>query len=324
MYYPNQIEEICYEQSHIDSVLTVIEKNINEYFQKYIDSEANQSVEDETIAKLAASLGATTKPKAKPKKPKQTLERILKEAIENFEGDRQDYINILDVEALEEYKEDVGSFKNSVLRNQMPIIRRTLQNKAAKELDKYRQAFKESQPGELFNVVENIIKIANEWQSTWYNETAFELINKLSDLDYNKLDSEECTAFGVIGGGIKSHFIYKLYPYMYPNRSREAVWSLWYLSEKKHYGCKEDSEFLMINKQELTTQQNYFYPFWLFAYYAYKIYHILKELYKTVGLEMPLPYRFIAVDNFLSFVAQTHENEINLLKQKGGEQQYDH
>ena len=143
-------------------------------------------------------------------------------------------------------------------------------------------------------------------------------------MDYFKFDEEDYNAHGVIGGGIKSHFIYKLYPEMYPHRSREALWALWYLSEKKRFGCKEDSEFLMIDVESGTTQQNYFYPYGLFAYYALKIYEELKKIYVRNGISLSIEYRFVAVDAFLSFVSRQHQSDIDILKQKSQNFHYDY
>ena len=324
MYYPNDIEEICYEQDHIDKVWEEMKQIIPEYFQQYIETEGGHSIQDSEAEKLAEKFGSTSKPKSKSKDTKKILERLFKEAIDDFNKERQPYLEILDLESLAEYKHDVNSFKNTVLKNQIPIIRKTLQNKQAKELDKFRAAFNAAQPGHLFEVTSNIIKLANEWKNDWYDAKEFEKIENCDDLGYYDLDEEGYTAFGVIGGGIKSEFIFKLFPEMYPSRSREAVWALYYLSSKKKFGCKEDSQFLMINADEGTTQQNYFYPYGLFAFYALRIYYKLKELYAKHGISLPIEYRFVAVDTFLSFVARSHQEEINVLKQNSQNYHYDY
>lgn len=323
MYYPNDIEEVCYEMTHINQVMDEIRHNIPEYFQRYIDTEAGSTRTEDEVSKLAKALGATGSPKSKTKNIKQILERIQKQAIEDFESDRKDYLEIFNSEALEEYGYDVGSFKNTVLRNQVPIIRKTLQNKAAKELDKYRQAFKESQPGKLFNVSKKLVEIANLWKNDWYDAKEFEALATVDEMDYYELDDEECVAFGVIGGGIKSTFVYKLFPYMFPVRSREAVWALWYLSGKKRFGCKEDSEFLMINTEQSTTQQNYFYPYALFSFYALKIFHELKKHFEKHGAVISTDYRFVIVESFLSFVGICHQEETSLLKRNNSDYRYD-
>lgn len=324
MFYPNDIEEICYEQEHIDKVWEEMKQTIPKYFEQYIDTEGGHSIQSSEIEKLAEKFGSTSKPKVKEKDAKKILERILRETILNFEKERQSYQDILDLEALEDYKQDVNSFKNTILKNQIPIIRKTLQNKQAKELDKFRVAFKIAQPGDLFKVISNIIGLANDYKNGWYNAKEFEQIDSYNNLDYDEFDNEEYTVRSVIGGGIKSHFIYKLFPEIYPYRSRESVWALWYLSSKKTLGCREDSQFLMINAEEGTTQQNYFYPYGLFAFYALRIFNMLKVLYAKHGISLPIEHRFVVVDGFLSFVSRSHQNEIDILKQNSKNYHYDY
>ncbi|HWV73458.1 MAG TPA: hypothetical protein VN040_17175 [Pseudosphingobacterium sp.] len=317
------VEPICYEMSHISKVFEKVKSNILDYFQRYIDTDGGWAVTDDDISKLAKAFGSTAVPKAKPKNYKGTLTDLIKKAIKDFESDRQIYLEIFNEEALDEYSSDVGAFKNTVLRNEVPIIRKTLQNKLAKELDKYRIAFKDAQPGKLFNVSKKLVEIANEWERNWYDSAKFESIGDIDDLDYYDLDGEECNAFGVIGGGIKSTFIYKLFPFMFPVRSREAVYALWYLSNKETFGCREDSEFLMIDLEKNTTQQNYYYPYGIFAYYALQIYNELKRLFAKHDVDLPTEYRFVIVEDFLSFVARCHQDEIDFLKRNNRDYRYD-
>lgn len=323
MYYPNDIEDICYEMTHINQVLDEIRANIPEYFQRYLDTECGQEIDEDDASRLAKAFGSSGSPKAKTKNYKKVLESIQQQAIDDYERDREKYLEIFNKEALEEYGQDVNSFKNTVLKNQVPIIRKTLQNKSAKELDKYRQAFGISQPGKLFNVSKRLVELANEWKDDWYDSNEFEAISDIDDIGYYDLDEEDCVAFGVIGGGIKSTFVYKLYPFMFSVRSREAVWALWYLSGKKKFGCKQDSEFLMINLENSTTQQNYFYPYGIFSYYALQIFLELKKHFAKHGVAISTDYRFVILESFLSFVGYSHQDETNLLKQNNSDYRYD-
>jgi len=327
MYYHNDnndnVEEICYEQDHIDKVWNEMKLVIPVYFQKYIDTEGGHSLQDNEIEKLAAHFGSTSNPQSKTKDTKEILKRLLRESIHDYEKNRQTYQDILNLEALQEYGQDVNSFKTTILRNQIPIINRTLQSQA-RELERYKINFNSAQAGDLFTAISNIVKLANEWRDNWYEEDSFEEIDTCDDLGYYDFDGEDYIVYGVIGGGIKSHFIYKLFPEMYPQRSREAVWALYYLSSKKKFGCKEDSQFLMINVEKGTTQQNYFYHYGLFAFYALRIFKKLKELYTENGVSFSTEYRFVVVDSFLSFVARSHKSEIDLLKQKSTNYHYDY
>jgi hypothetical protein len=181
MYYPNDIEEVCFDQTHIDKVWDEMNKVIPNYFQKFIETEGGNTIQSNTIEKLVEKFGSTSTPKIKSKDNNKILESILKGSIKDYEQDRQVYLDILNLEALDEFKSDVNSFKNTILKNQIPIIRKILQNKQAKELDKFRSAFANSQSGHLFEVTSNIIKLAYEWSN---RENNIENIDTFEDLKY--------------------------------------------------------------------------------------------------------------------------------------------
>ena len=322
MYYPEKIEEISYKPTHIKSVLNEIKSNFDNYFKEYVETEKGNSPNELDISILAERFKISSKSRKKKVDPKANLNRIVDEEIEYFEKDRHKYLEILDIEILSEYKTDTSYFKDTILRNQCPIIQHTLQNRKAKELDKYRYEFNIADPYNLLEVTINITQFANYYKKNIAPKIDIYQIQDVNDLQLSDLEKEEYTVFGVIGGGIKSHFLFKLYPDTFPYRSREAIWALWYLTSKKKFDCKQDSEFLMINLKDSSTQQNFFYPYDLFGYYAVNILKLLKENFIEIGANFDENYRFVILDSFLSFVAQKHIDEINVLKQKVKEDGY--
>ena len=108
--------------------------------------------------------------------------------------------------------------------------------------------------------------------------------------------------------------LYKVHPSLFPNRSRSAIWALWYLTDKESFGCKTDSEFLMIDLDKNIVQQNYFYPYQLFAFYAFEIYKLLRGKAKELNVDIDPDYRYVIVDAFLEYIAMEHDEEIAFLK----------
>lgn len=322
MYYPNHIEDICYEPEHMNQVTEEIRKQFDHYFDLYLETEAGSRITAEKFLEIAAALGSSKTPIKKATDKSKAFKNIIKEAIANYEKDRDSYLEIMDDEALEEHEEDPPNFKNTVLKNTCPIIRLTLQNKRAKELDKYRAEFRRSDPNELLTVVSNLSSFASEYAADFYDEDNYDSITSLEGLGLSPLDTEEYTVFGVIGGGIKSHFLYKANPAVFPNRGREAIWAFWYLTNKKNFNCEQDSEFLMINLSKNNTQQNFFYPYELFSFYAFQIYKMLKEKAEKLDVYLDPGYRYVFVESYLSFVARLHSEEIDFLKSAFKEDSY--
>lgn len=307
------VEPICYDEKHINNVLKAIRENFDAYFDRYIETQAGALISGAELKELQKKFGMKVTDKRKARDLPASFRTIISDSIEDFEKDRDDYIQIMDLELLEEYEDDPHTFKSKVLKCECPIIRKTYQNKLAKELDKYRADFNRADAEELRSVVYNLCEFGDEYQEE-YDPDEYENIGNYEDLNLSDLDTEDYTAFGVIGGGIKTHLLFKAHPAVFPNRSADALWALWYLTDKDDFGCSTDSEFLMIDVRKSFTQQNYFYPYDLFAYYAYELYKMLREKAEQMNIEFDDDYRYVYVDSFLTYIAREHDSDIAFIK----------
>lgn len=307
------VEDVCYEQHHIEKVLDSIRKNFDLYFIHFLDSLAGKGVSLSEIKELQQKLGIEVLNKKRNNDLSANYKNIIREAYDEFEKDCEDYKRIFRQEWLEDLDEDADVFKSKILRNECPIIRKTLANRRAKELDKYRASFSQADADWLLSVVYNLCVFGDEYQEN-YDSNTYEDAQTYQDLAMELLDTDDYTAYGVIGGGIKTHMLYKVHPAIFPNRSRSAIWALWYLTNKETFGCKTDSEFLMIDLSKNIVQQNYFYPYQLFAFYAFEIYKLLRDKATEYEAYIDPNYRYVVVDAFLEYIAMEHDSEISFLK----------
>ena len=307
------VEDICYEQEHVEKVLAAIKQNFGQHFDRFLDSSGGKSISIESIQGIQKKLGIEVQKKRKNSDLTENYKAIIREAIDDFEKDREDYQKIFRQGWLEDLDEDADVFKSKTLRNECPIIRKTLANRRAKELDKYRASFSLADADWLLRVVYNLCVFGDEYQED-YDPNTYEDAETYQDLDMELLDTDDYTAYGVIGGGIKTHMLYKVHPALFPNRSRSAIWALWYLTNKETFGCQTDSEFLMIDLSKNIVQQNYFYPYQLFAFYAFEIYKMLRDKATEYNAYIDPDYRYVIVDAFLEFIAMEHDDEIAFLK----------
>lgn len=313
------VEDVCFNEKHIKEVLDVITNNFDVWFDKFLQSENGIIISDETFELLSKKFKVTGGHKATNKDKSISFTTIMSAAIEEFESDDTDYKRILDSESLEEYEDDLSTFKNRVLAAKCPIIRKTLQNKKATQLDKYRMDFSRSNPADLLRVVTNICEFKDTYETSIYNGST---IATIDNMGLAPLDTEEYTVYGVIGGGIKSLLLHKNNPAFFPNRSQFALWAMWFLTDKQDFGCDMDSEFLMIDVKHNITQQNYFYPYALFSYYAYEVYMMIKSKAEQLGTKVNDKYRYVIVDAFLNFIASENADSINLLTRDISERDY--
>ena len=276
------VEDICSNAAHIAEVLSEIQKNFPAYFNNFVKN-----------------------------KPAQNFAKAINNAVNEFEKDRDTYKAIFDLEALEEYEDDPNNFKSNILKNKCPVIRKTLQSDR-EELKKYKKDFKLADPNKLLEVITNICAFGKDYYKG-YDTTTYESFKNYSDLGLAPLDEDECCLSGVIGVGIKSRILYKLYPAIFPNARQNSIWALYFLSGQEDFGCEYGSEFLMIDdKENFVTRQNFSYLYELFAYYAFEIYKLLEREADKINLSLEKSYRYVAVDAFLSSVAEYHAEDINI------------
>lgn len=273
----DQLEKAAFEPKHIEQVTSDLRRTFPAYFALYAPDR------------------------------KALIDRI-KRVIKEFDKERPTYEKLFDPEVLEEYAYDPNSFKPA-LQSQCPIIRRCL-NSPAEVMDNYRRAFYATSGNKMLDVTTRIIEFGQRFAKT-FNAAQYFAATTPEALGVAPLDGEEYTAFGMIGGGIRSHFLYQLYPHIFANRSQNAIWALYFLSERKAYDLKEGSEFLMV--EETGTQQNFFYPYDLFVFYCNQLYRELDRAATAAPCYLDPKYRYVYLNDFLDHVAELHRSDTTIL-----------
>ncbi len=104
------VEDICYEDSHVEKVLVEIKGHFDEYFEKFIETGAGNKVSMADFEKLQKKFGVDPAKVNNKKAVTGNYITIIKEAIDDFEKDRESYEKIFDEELLDDYDEDADVF----------------------------------------------------------------------------------------------------------------------------------------------------------------------------------------------------------------------
>lgn len=233
-------------------------------------------------------------------------------AIANFDKEQEYYLRYFDDDTLDDYEEDANAFKKYTRNFSHTIIHNCLM--AQDEImDDYKAAFNRVSGRDLLNTVRNIAKFGAEYNRIFDGES-HEKIEDYNQLELKPLDFEDNTLAGVVGYGIQSNFLYMLYPHAFAYRAQDAVWSLFFLTDKKHFDFEGGSEFVIYYPRYGTGEQNFLYPPELFGFYALKIYLMLKDACEKSGFKFNPAYRYVYLDTFLRHVAGLNRSDINYLK----------
>lgn len=272
-------DDIYYEKKHVAAVLDEVDLNLPKYFNSFF---------------------------MKTSKAKQ----LFDDAVWQFENEQESYQELLDLDLLAEYEDDPNAFKSD-LRSRCPIIRRCLNSKS-EEMKDFKARFRITAGSDLLKVITSIVSFGDEYMKS-FDDTKYMSCEDVECTGMSKLQEKEFYSPGVIGEGIKSHILYSLYPSAFANRSRFAIWDLYFLSGRKDFGLRDGSEFIMINdytKDNLL--HNYFYPYDLFDFYALQLFRKLQDAAAT-KYYFDASLRFVYLDTFLNHVRELHKEDIRYL-----------
>ncbi len=278
MYRGSQLDERVFDGSHINDVLDVMQKTFPKYFASFLRDDA---------------------------------QGLFKNAIKEFDKEQPAYLSYFDPDSLEEYEDDPNAFKKHT-RNHCPIIRRCLMSQD-EIMNDYKASFNHVSGRELLDTVRRIAGFGDDYLND-FDGTIHEEIQDYRELKLEFLGDAEHTCAGVVGYGIQSNFLYMLYPQAFAYRAQDAVWSLFFLSDKKHFDFEEGSEFVMYSPKYGTGEQNFLYPPELFGFYALSIYRWLKDACREEGIKFDSQYRYTYLDTFMKHVAASQRDSINFLK----------
>lgn len=272
-----ELGDRAYESSHVEKVLETLGKGFQPYWTQFAPNAGEQ----------------------------------FRDALKHWEDANPDYVELLDEEFLNEYEDDAKAFKNA-LRSKCPIIRRSL-NSPQEEMKRYKKAFNLANGRDLLTKTMNIASFGQQYMAS-FQDVTHEAASNVQELGFTDLLDEDYGVQGAIGGGIRSQFLFALYPNAFPYRSRSAMWALYFLSGKDAFGFEDGSEFLMIDTERSSTQQNYFYPYDLFAFYSLNVYRMLKDACAVAKLPLRPERRYVYLDAFFNHVHDKHQAEVRLLK----------
>jgi len=273
-----ELEQKVYEPEHINEVLQEMKNSFPDYFEKF---------------KI------------------QNLETLFSSAIKEYEIEQKGYREYLNLLALEEFEDNPSSFKGHT-KSKCPIIRRCLMSND-EIMKQYKFSFAETSGRQLLDGVKKIAWFASNYITTFDDET-HEKIGSYQDLKLEPLNEPIYGVPGVIGYGVQSSLLYGQYPHAFAHRSQNAVWSLYFITNKKSFGLEDDSEFLMVQPKRSTCEQNYFYPADLFGFYALKLYLLLKEACSELGIKFYDRLRYIYLSRFTDFITEQHRKDIEVYK----------
>jgi len=273
-----ELDPRVYDADHINDVLNEIQATFPKYFTEFCDS---------------------------------SPELRFMSAISDHESEHPKYQVYMDLRGLDEFEENPSPFKGYT-KSKCPIIRKCLMSND-EVMKQYKISFNQSTGKQILSSVRKIAEFGIRYVAA-FEEHKHEQSTSYEDLNLSELTIEDYGCPGVIGFGIQSGLLFGLYPHAFAHRSQNAVWSLYFITNRKDFGIEDDSEFLMVRPEYSSCEQNYYYPADLFGFYALKLYLMLKQACLKKKITFENKNRYIYLSAFTDFISELHHNDIMTLK----------
>lgn len=298
---------------HIAKIWTAIEAALPTYWQSFVEGERREN----PVAQLAAKFGKPVAAKAEIEG--EVLARVFEDAVASYENEAPKYRRFFEPEALEEFQDDPNAFKQALSRD-VPVIANTLRQRRP-ELRQWQYDFRTARAKDLLEVFSNVLDFVAEWSGA-HPINGYGELNEVDAFHLDPLDEDETMRIAkVIGMGIKSIVLYHLDPERLPPRGRYALYGLYFLSGRDHFGLpSKTSEFLMVNdinpasNGSIIMNQNYWYPYGLFSLYALRVFRWIAERASNAGFGLDRTVRYVHVERFFQAVCDQHKDDLKTMR----------
>lgn len=278
----------------LDRIKTLINENFRDYFQKImgIMNENRDLVNTNVVIK----------------KDKNFTKNNIQDKLKEWELDINKYSNNFkkhfEIKVFDKYKIDYTAFKNNVFAKEPWTVNAALKTPDL-ELIRYRAAFSNVSGKEIFNAVKKILRETNEYVETYIPQ--YHSINKPEDLKYKFLENEDMLLPGVIGLGIRSEILHRLFPSNFSIMTRRSLWGMYFLADKSEDFIRE--EFGKDDRYRISHDWEYDYE--RFTYYTNYVSILIENELVKYDLRLKTSLWFGYAARFLNEISGMYTEDIN-------------
>lgn len=287
----------------LKDVKQIIEKLFPVYWEKIF-----HHVSDQLIVRENGIRVSTKASQGDIKKLKNTINKWEKGIIEY----RDEMEEVLDLEMFDKLNPDRYSpqeFKDDFFANDLWTVRSALRSPDP-DLKLYKSNFYAKTPMDIFVTVLKILNAARDYMENTAVNINLNQISQIEKLQLDFLEEEGMLLKGVIGLGIRSEMLHRLYPSHFALMTRRSLWGMYYLSDSA-------SEFVVDEVNNETSKQrtssNWEYDYQRFCFLNNFIANLIETELAKNNIKMQSNIRFGYVNQFLNEIFYQHRSEIGVL-----------
>lgn len=244
--------------------------------------------------------------------------KFLKETMRKWEIEIKNYyesiksnfeIDMFDNDNIDRY--EYQEFKENIFAKDLWTVKGALKQASYdSDMEIYRKNFMRTSAVDIFSIIRNILIKTNSYIDEYVPSIRYNSVKCPEQLKINYLDEKGMLLTGVIGLGIRSELLHRLYPGNFAIMTRRSLWGMYFLSG-------ESSEFLTDEKsndgKRHRTSHNWEYEYDRFMFYNNFISKMLENKLKLYSIKMNQNLRFGYVNLFLNEIYKLYQDRIDIL-----------
>lgn len=235
----------------------------------------------------------------------------LKDKIKKMEAEVMEYksecFQYFNSNIMEVMLEDLGAFKHNIFGEKLWTVRSSLHDMSNHELDRYRDSFDNATPREIYLCVKNILEKTKDYVENIFPTKRLSNVQTIEELKLDFLNDDEMLLVGVIGLGIRSELLHRMYPAVFPIMTRRSLWGMFFLTNQNEFIVDENYQ----GKSRTSHEWNYDYA--RFCFYTNFLTNIMETYLNKYKIKMDQSIRFGYLNLMLVAYSSKHQAEIDEL-----------
>ena len=237
----------------------------------------------------------------------EKLKKLLAEMEQEVIAYRDDCISNFNESMMAIYEDDLDAFKTEVFANKLWTVRSALHDMSNPELERYRDSFDNATASEVYEHVNAILVATRDYVKNVFPKISIKSIQKIEDLKLDFLNEDDLLMSGVIGLGIRSELLHRLYPGIFPIMTRRTLWGMFFLTDQEEFVVDENRD----GRSRTSHQWNYEYD--RLCFYNNYLMNIMEKYLEKHKIKIKQELRFGYINVMLVKYAEKYKKEIEKL-----------
>ncbi|WP_462409370.1 hypothetical protein [Neobacillus sp. Marseille-QA0830] len=237
----------------------------------------------------------------------------LKSTIQKWEKDidkyQDEFVDSFELDLFDDSNDEKYEFQEfkDVFAEKLWTVKGALRTPDP-DLDLYKSKFHQTPGSAIFNTVKDILIETDNYMKNVANRVNFKKAKSIVDLKLEFLDEDKMFLPGIIGLGIRSELLHRIYPSHFAIMTRRSGWAMYYLTD-------ECDEFVIDEENDGKHRTSFYweYEYDRFSILCNYICNLLEDNLSKYNISINQKKRFGYVNLFLNEIFQQHKEQADFL-----------